>query len=39
MQRDLERLEKWAERNLTKLSFSKCKVLPQVRKTPWQLYR
>lgn len=28
LQGDLGRLEKWADRNLTKFSKSKCKVLP-----------
>lgn len=34
---DLDRLEKWAEKNLTKLIERKCKVMPQWRNNPmWQ---
>ena len=34
MQRDLNRLEKWANRNLTKISKGKCKVLSLEKDNP-----
>ncbi|PKU38186.1 rna-directed dna polymerase from mobile element jockey-like [Limosa lapponica baueri] len=38
IQRDLNRLEKWADRNLTKFNKGKCKVLPLGRSKPWRQY-
>ncbi|GAB0180571.1 mitochondrial enolase superfamily member 1 [Grus japonensis] len=34
MQRDLDRLEKWADRNLVKFNNEKCKVLSLLRNNP-----
>lgn len=38
MQRDLNRLEKWAEKNLMKFNKVKCKVLPLGRNNAVQQY-
>ena len=38
IQRDPDRLEKWAERNLIKFIKGKCKVLPQGRNNPMHHY-
>lgn len=39
IQRDLARLEEWANRSLMKFSEDKCKVLHLGRKKPWQKYK
>ena len=39
IQRDLDRLEEWANRNLVKLNMNKYKILQLERKTPWQQHR
>jgi len=39
IQRDLDRLEECANRNVVKLSQNKYKILQLVRKSPWQQYR
>lgn len=36
IQRDVDRVEKWAEKNLMKISMVKCRALPHVGKTLWQ---
>jgi len=38
IQRDLDRLEKWTERNLMKFLKGKCEVLPHGRKNPMHQY-
>lgn len=39
IQRDLARLEEWANKSLMKFSEDKCKVLHLGRKKLWQQYR
>lgn len=39
IQRDLDRLEEWANRNPVKLNKRKYKILQLGRKSPWQQYR
>jgi len=39
IQRDLSRMEKWADRNLIKLSKGKCKALPLGRNNPRHQHR
>lgn len=39
IQRDLARLEEWANRRLMKFSEDKCKVLHLGRKKPWHKYK
>ena len=36
VQRDLDRLEEWANRNLRKFSKDRCEALHMGRKSPWQ---
>jgi len=39
IQRDLDKLKKWADRNLLKFNESKCKILHQDWNNPMQQYR